>query len=79
VAVAAVFAAAGGPARGAGAALLAGLALKIVLEAPWEPTLRDDAMLGIAVAPLAHATGALAGAAAAAAACALGYHRRPGR
>lgn len=79
VAVAAVFVAAGGPGRGAGAAVLAGLAIKILLEAPWGPALRDDATLGIAVAPLAHATGALAGAVAAGAACALGYHRRPGR
>ena len=79
VAVAAVFAAAGGPGRGAGAMVLAGLALKILLEVPWGPALRDDTTLDIAVAPLAHATGALAGAAAAGAACALGYHRRPGR
>ncbi len=44
-----------------GWALLAGLAVKIALEAPWGPALRTVYGSDIAVAPLAHATGALCG------------------
>jgi hypothetical protein len=55
-----------GRARWIGAALLAGTAAKVLLEAPWGPVLRHPAGWDIAVAPLAHATGALAGAACAA-------------
>jgi rhomboid family GlyGly-CTERM serine protease len=47
-----------------GGAVLAGLALKVLLEAPWGPALRHPPGWDIAVAPLAHATGLLAGAAA---------------
>jgi len=47
--------------RAVGLALLAGLALKLLIEAPWRPELRPDALLGIAVAPLAHGCGVLAG------------------
>lgn len=50
-----------GPRRLIGAALLAGLALKLLLEAPWGAPLRYTAEWDIAVAPLAHATGAIAG------------------
>ena len=42
-------------------AVLAGLGLKLLLEAPWGAPLRHPAGWDIAVAPLAHATGALAG------------------
>lgn len=52
-----------GRTRWLAAALGAGLTAKIVLEAPWgAPVLRHGAGLDIAVAPLAHAAGALAGA-----------------
>jgi rhomboid family GlyGly-CTERM serine protease len=47
--------------RGIGCALLGGLALKVLLEAPWGPPLRNPPGWDIAIAPLAHATGALAG------------------
>jgi len=47
--------------RWLGWAVLAGLALKVVLEAPWGPALRDVAGWDIRIAPLAHATGALSG------------------
>lgn len=56
--------------------VLGGLLLKIAPEAPWDPLLRDDALTGVAVAPIAHATGAVAGVAAAVVACLLGYRRR---
>jgi rhomboid family GlyGly-CTERM serine protease len=55
-----------GRARAIGAAVLAGLALKIVLERPWAGPLAQPAGWDIAVAPLAHAAGALAGVACAA-------------
>lgn len=42
-------------------AIGAGLVLKILLEAPWGPALRHPQGWDIAVAPLAHASGALAG------------------
>lgn len=45
-----------------GIAVLGGLVLKIVLEAPWASTLAHPRGWNIAVAPLAHAAGALAGA-----------------
>jgi len=63
-----------------GGVVLAGLCVKIVSESPWGPTLRHAQGLDIAVAPLAHATGALAGAACAALALWLGRpHGEPGR
>jgi rhomboid family GlyGly-CTERM serine protease len=46
-----------------GAALAAGLAIKIVLEAPWGPVLREGGGWDIKIAPWAHAGGAVAGAA----------------
>ena len=52
--------------RVVGVAVLAGLCAKIVSEAPWGPALRHPPGWDIAIAPLAHATGALAGAACAA-------------
>ena len=47
--------------RGIGLAVLAGLAAKIASESPWGSALRPLPEWGISVAPLAHATGALAG------------------
>ena len=43
------------------AAILAGLCAKILLEAPWGPTVTHPPEWDIAVAPIAHASGALAG------------------
>lgn len=62
VAALALLTAARGRARAIGAAIAAGLVIKILLEQPWGPALREGGGWDIAVAPLAHATGALAGA-----------------
>lgn len=51
-----------GPQRTVGAALLAGVALKLLLEEPWQGALRRTAEWDIAVAPAAHVAGAFAGA-----------------
>jgi rhomboid family GlyGly-CTERM serine protease len=63
VAVAATALVAGQPGRQRwiGAAVLAGLLGKVLLERPWGEPLRVVAGWDIAVAPLAHATGAAAG------------------
>lgn len=50
-----------GARRAIGAAVLAGLALKVVAEAPWQLALQPATGWGVAVAPLAHGAGALAG------------------
>jgi rhomboid family GlyGly-CTERM serine protease len=50
-----------GRSRLVGAAVGLGLLAKIALEAPWGPALRHGDGWDIAVAPLAHATGAVAG------------------
>lgn len=50
-----------GTARAIGAAIAAGLLAKVLLEAPWAGPLIQPHGWDIAVAPLAHATGALAG------------------
>lgn len=47
--------------RAIGMALAAGLLVKLLLETPWGPALRSSAEWDIAIAPVAHATGALAG------------------
>ncbi len=47
--------------RWIGAALLAGLFVKVLGEAPWGPVLRHPADWDIAVAPVAHACGLAAG------------------
>lgn len=47
--------------RRVGLALLAGLVAKVLLEAPWGAPLRHPAGMDIAVAPLAHASGLVAG------------------
>jgi hypothetical protein len=44
-----------------GLALVGGTLAKVLLEAPWDPALRPSALLGIEVAPLAHACGPVAG------------------
>ena len=61
VAVAACQVLAGSRRRWIGSAVLAGLALKLLLEQPWREPLRQWPGWDIAIAPLAHATGALAG------------------
>ncbi len=62
--------------RTVAAAIALGLTIKIVSEAPWGPTLRHGADWDIAVAPLAHATGAAAGTLCAVLAAALQLTRR---
>ena len=57
--------------RWIGDAVLAGLALKLLLEEPWGPPLRHGGGWDIATAPLAHATGTAAGLLCAATICAL--------
>jgi rhomboid family GlyGly-CTERM serine protease len=64
--------------RAVGAAVLAGLAFKVLLETPWGPPLRHPAGWDIAIAPAAHASGALAGALCALCVRALGRRRRRG-
>ena len=70
VAVAAVHLLASGERRhlAIGAALVAGLVLKVVTETPWAAPLHQVRGWNIAIAPMAHATGAAAGLACAAAA-----------
>ena len=60
--------------RAIGLALLAGLTLKLLFEAPWQGPLQQVPGWDIAVAPLAHASGALAGLL-----CGLVCLVRPGR
>jgi len=50
-----------GTRRALGAAVLAGLVLKVVFEAPWHGTLQVLPPWDFAVAPLAHAAGAASG------------------
>jgi hypothetical protein len=50
-----------GARRWVGAAVSLGLVIKLVSEAPWGPVLRASAEWDIAVVPLAHSTGAVAG------------------
>ncbi|MCW5660889.1 MAG: rhombosortase [Burkholderiaceae bacterium] len=47
--------------RGVGALILAGVALKVGLEQPWQGPLREVAGWSIAIAPAAHLSGAVAG------------------
>ena len=51
-----------GSRRRIGAAIAFGLGVKIVAEAPWQGALRHSAGWDIAIAPLAHLSGALSGA-----------------
>lgn len=66
--------------RAIGAATFAIVVAKVLLETPWEPTLRPSDALGIDVAPAAHAAGLLAGTVAALVAEGLAgvRARRPG-
>jgi len=69
-----------GAARRIGAAILAGLVLKVLGESPWAGPLAHPAGWDIAVAPLAHASGLVAGLACAAIAEAIARrtcHRSP--
>lgn len=50
-----------GARRWIGAAVGAGLIVKVLLERPWGPPLAHPAAWDIAIAPLAHASGAVAG------------------
>ena len=47
--------------RGVGALILAGVALKVGLEQPWQGPLRETPGWSIAIAPAAHLSGAVAG------------------
>ena len=58
-----------------GSAVLIGFCAKLLSESPWAEALRHPAGWDIAVAPIAHATGALAGAACAAIASLLPHLR----
>jgi len=58
--------------RAIGAMVAAGLVAKLWLEQPWGPALRQAADWDIALAPLSHATGAVAGLLCGAVALALG-------
>ena len=69
--------AARGRRRAVGAAIAAVLALKLALERPLGPLLQQPAGWDIAVAPLAHLSGALAGAALGAAAALWAARRAP--
>jgi rhomboid family GlyGly-CTERM serine protease len=79
VAVAAVWLIANdrGRRRWVGTAVAAGLAVKVLLEAPWGPAARFDPAWDMAVVPAAHAFGALAGAIGATVAIAFGGLHRP--
>jgi rhomboid family GlyGly-CTERM serine protease len=63
--------------RAIGALVFGGLLVKLASEQPWGPPLRHSAEWDIAVAPLAHATGAAAGLLCGA--LALAWHRQSGR
>ena len=66
-----------GASRAIGAAMLAGLVGKVVLESPWGPPLRALPGADFAVAPLFHAAGLVAGAAAGGLAEALARRLQP--
>ena len=53
--------AARGARRAVGATVALGLAIKLVSESPWGPALQRSDEFDIAVAPIAHATGTVAG------------------
>lgn len=66
-----------GARRAIGAAITLGLVIKLATESPWGPALQRSAEWDIAVAPLAHATGAAAGLLCGALALALQRTTRP--
>ena len=63
--------------RWVGAALAAGLCIKVLGESPWGPPLRQVPGWDIALAPVAHASGAIAGALCTLAAEALAWRSLP--
>lgn len=63
--------------RRIGLAMAVGQGLKLLLEQPWGALLHPPGLLGVAVAPLAHANGTLAGAACAVLALARTRKRSP--
>ncbi len=65
--------------RRIGLAIALGVVTKLWLETPWGPALQTSAEWDIAIAPLAHATGALAGAACAALVALVGLVRLAAR
>lgn len=79
VAVAAVHLVAAGPRtrRRIGIAILAGLGLKLLLEAPWGPAVVHPAGWDIGIAPFAHASGTLAGLVCALLVRAMRFHPSP--
>jgi rhomboid family GlyGly-CTERM serine protease len=66
-----------GARRAVGAAVALGLVIKLGSEHPWGPALQHSEEWDIAVAPIAHSTGALAGLLCGAVALALTRHRTP--
>ena len=66
-----------GARRAVGAAVALGLVVKLGTEGPWGPALQHSPAWDIAVVPLAHATGALAGLLCGAIALALARQWRP--
>jgi rhomboid family GlyGly-CTERM serine protease len=66
-----------GAQRWIGAAILVGAGIKVISETPWGAPLRHGGGWDIAVAPLAHATGLVAGLLCAAVAEALTARRQP--
>jgi len=62
--------------RWIGVAIVAGTLLKVLFEAPWDLAPRPSAMLGVSVAPIAHACGIVAGLLAWRAMRTLGSRRR---
>jgi membrane associated rhomboid family serine protease len=62
-----------------GLAILAGLVLKVLLEAPWAGPLAHPPGWDIATAPLAHASGLLAGLIAALLLSPAAFHPTPAR
>jgi rhomboid family GlyGly-CTERM serine protease len=65
-----------GRSRALAAAVLAGLMVKLLIEEPWGPPLRTGGGWDIAIAPLAHASGSIAGLLCGAAALWLGRGTR---
>ncbi|MDP3224722.1 MAG: hypothetical protein Q8M96_16430, partial [Rubrivivax sp.] len=63
--------------RAVGAAVSLGLVIKLASEQPWGPALQQSPEWDIAVAPIAHSTGALAGLLCGALALALTRTRTP--
>jgi hypothetical protein len=63
--------------RGVGAAMLLGLVIKLLTERPWAEVLQQASGWDIALAPVGHTTGAVAGFVCAAAALVWHQNRGP--